>query len=88
MPRDKADDLRERIWSLPLDERCALLTMTVIERNPLMPHTAYAMLDLLMKIASGLGEVNRAKLAGEMRGAADLLECCVHPTADDAHAVH
>jgi hypothetical protein len=88
MPHKADDDLQERLWALPHVERCALLTLSVMAHHPMMPHTAYAMLDLLMKIASGLGEVNRAKLAEEMHGAADYLEGCVRPTTDDAHAVH
>lgn len=90
MPREKADDdLCERIWALPLDERCALLTLSVIERNPLMLQTAFAVLDLLMKVASGLGGENRRKLAQQMHRAADVLdENPARPVSDADHALH
>jgi hypothetical protein len=89
MPHDKADDdLRERLWSMPFDERCAMLICSIVEHNPLMPHTAYAILDLLMKVASGLGEENGRKLAEQMHGAADCLESCTRPVGDGRHAMH
>ena len=57
-------------------------------KSAMMPHTAYAMLDLLMKIASGLGEENRRKLADQMHGAADYLESSTRSVGDDRHAIH
>jgi hypothetical protein len=86
MPRN--DDLQARLAALPYAERCSLLVMSVIERNPNALATSLAMLDLLMRLSSDLGEENRRKLSERLRVAADHLEGCVRPVGDVQRVIH
>ena len=89
MPRDKGDDdLREKLWSLPHDVRCAMLVCSIVERDPRAFSTSCNLLELLMRMSQGLGQENRSKVSAHMRDAADHLEGCTRPIGDVRQVVH
>ena len=89
MPRDKGDDdLREKLWTLPHDERCAMLVCSIIEHDPRAFNTSCNLLDLLMRMSVRLGEESRRKLSAHMRDAADHLEGSTRPIGDVHQVVH
>ncbi|MGE5771528.1 MAG: hypothetical protein ACM3Z4_05710 [Hyphomicrobiales bacterium] len=48
---------RERLWSMPHDERCAMLVCSIIERDPRGFDTPCNLLDLLMRLSQAMGHL-------------------------------
>jgi hypothetical protein len=65
-----------------------MLVCSVVQANPVPLGTSYALVDLLMRVSTALGQENRGKLAAAMHRAADDLEGCTRPVGDDRHALH
>lgn len=70
------DDLRTRLWAMPAAERCAMLSLSVIEldrkNGPAM--AVHGLLKLIGEMAGYLGIHDRVALAERCRDLADTLE--------------
>jgi hypothetical protein len=68
------DEITELLWSLPLSERCALLTCSIVEGNPGAVRSIASVIAVAAEMARRLPVESRGVLAERMRDAADKIE--------------
>ena len=68
------DELTKALWEMPVSERLAMLTCSIVQRNPDVPASIRAMVLITGVMACGLSRTKRFQLAEKMRDTADALE--------------
>lgn len=71
MSRDQAEKL---MWSLPPQKRCAMLTISLIEKDPEAVAAVLALLHCSGAMAQLLNRAQRYEIAEKMRDTADAVE--------------
>jgi hypothetical protein len=69
-----SDDQMTAIRKIPLTQRCAMLALSIIERNNDAIVAVLGLIGLANAMSQHLGNENRIRLANAMRDAADCIE--------------